>query len=149
VGSDGKSYGSPKQEYAASEIDHFSTLHHGEFMEVYKAAGALKATESRNLGSPPDRDHEKLFPVYVRYSERSLSSVSGPDFGPNVLQFWAYTVGVDSFQFGDIEGTLITEPEHGNSPGKLVVNRLLDPKRKHCGLIFKPHVTALTAFQIA
>lgn len=62
----------------------------------------------------------------------------GPDFGPSVLQFWAYATIIESFQFADIEGTLISEPEHGDQRGEQLVNSLLDPRRKHCGLIFTP-----------
>lgn len=134
------SYHSLHQEYATSEIDHLSILHRGEFIEIYKAAESMRATEIRNLGRPPDRKYEKVFPKYIQYSERVLYDVSGPDFGPNVLQFWAYTADSNSFKFAGLDGTLITDPEHGNIPGKQVVTSLLDLRGKHCGLMFKPQV---------
>lgn len=37
-----------------------------------------------------------------------------------------------------MDGTLINDPEHGAIPGQQVVNKLLDSRQKHCGLLFKP-----------
>ena len=130
------SYNSLRREYATSEIDHFSSLHHGELIEIYKTAESMRATETRSLDSLYKL--EEVFPKYIPYSERVLSGFSGPDFGPNVLQFWAYTVDCDSFAIASRGGALITDPEHGNMSGRQVVEIMLGSKGVHCGLMFKP-----------
>jgi len=126
------------KEFANSEIDCFAMLHRGELVEIFKTPDDLTATEIIDISTSLEPGRTLQIPKYVPYSTRRAQSVSGPDFGPNVLQFWAYTVDIESFQFADIEGTLISEPEHGNKRGEQYVNSLLDPRRKHCGLLFKP-----------
>jgi hypothetical protein len=128
----------PVREFATSDVDCFTMLHEGELLEIFKTQDDIVAKEILDISTAQDRSHELEIAKYVSYSIRKTQRVFGPDFGPNVLQFWAYTTSVDSFQFADIEGTLISEPEHGNQRGEQYVNSLLDPRRKHCGLVFKP-----------
>lgn len=131
-------YDSPVREFATSEVDCFTMLHGGELLEIFKTQDEITAKEILDVSTAQDRSHELEIPKYVPYSTRKAQGVAGSDFGPNVLQFWAYAAHVESFQFADIEGTLISEPEHGNQRGHQYVNSLLDPRRKHCGLVFKP-----------
>jgi hypothetical protein len=126
------------REFATSEVDCFTMLHGGELLEILKTQDDITAKEILDISTAQDRSHELEIQKYVPYSIRKTQGVLGPDFGPNVLQFWAYATSIESFQFADIEGTLISEPEHGNQRGEQYVNSLLDPRGKHCGLVFKP-----------
>ena len=133
-------YGSLHHEYATSEIAEFSMLHNGKLDIISKTHEQMTATEIRDLGSRPERPIKQVFPRYIPYTDSCTLRIHGPDFGPNVLQFWAYTVSVEHFSFMDLDGALITDREHGNISGKQVVNGLLDRSGKHCGLIFKPRM---------
>jgi hypothetical protein len=129
----------PVREFATSEVDCFTMIHDGELVQVFKTQNEIIAEEILDVSTAQDQSSELEVPKYIPYSMQRTQGVLGPDFGPNVLQFWAYAVHVECFQFADIDGTLISEPEHGNQRGHQYVNSLLDPRGKHCGLAFKPH----------
>ena len=131
------SYGSLDLEYASSEIGQFATFHNGELVTVHKSSDSMRAVELRNLGHPSDTQYEYRFSKYIPYSDKVLSGISGPDFGPNVLQFWTFATSADSFAISRRE-SVITDPEHGNIAGKQDVTGVLDSRGKHCGLLFKP-----------
>lgn len=131
-------YDDPVREFAHSEIDCFTMQHDGELLEIYKTPDEFTSVENVDTSDAQDGSHLIEIPKYVSYSTRKTPSASGIDFGPNVLQFWAESVDGAAFHFENIEGTLISEPEHGNQRGEQYVNKLMDFRGKHCGLIFKP-----------
>ncbi|KAJ9608996.1 hypothetical protein H2200_006767 [Cladophialophora chaetospira] len=132
------SYGGLQREWATSEIRKFRLFHLGKVVEIFKTREDLMAMESRNLGSLGKGALQSQFTRYVPYSSREWEQpVQGPDLGPNVLEFVAKTVPFASFGIQSIEGTAITEPEHGNVKGQQVVCGLLDNRRRQCGLLFK------------
>ncbi|EXJ63315.1 uncharacterized protein A1O5_11636 [Cladophialophora psammophila CBS 110553] len=134
---DGKrTYRSLHHEYARTEIREFSLHHQGTILHIHKSAEETETTEPRNLGSST-MPQEERFPKYVPYSDCFLHGVSGPDFGPNVLQFWTEAVDASWFSVGQITGPSLTDNEHANITTKQTVSKLFDSKNRYCGLIFK------------
>lgn len=129
-------YQRQNHEYAKSEISHFQILHNGVLHEVFKDATSMGASETRNLGSYAHNPILKTYPVYLGYEERRTSNVSGPDLGPETLQFWADSVEADAFTVESLgPGHAVVDREHANMPSKQVVIRMLDRSRVHCGLM--------------
>jgi Heterokaryon incompatibility protein (HET) len=148
-------YDDPVREFAASDVDCFTMLYEGKLVKIFKSLG--RRSQDDNTVMAPDVQRRRISEgqddtlrkamtgvgtahahKYTPYAIRMTQGVLGPSFGPNVLQFWAYTVSIEAFQFANIEGSLISEPEHGNQRGEQYVNSLLDSRGKHCGLLFKP-----------
>jgi hypothetical protein len=135
---DGKrTYRSLHHEYARSEIRRFEVYHDGTVLCVRKSAEEAGAVEVRNLGSL-ERPLEESFPKYVPYSDGFLRCISGPNLGPNVLQFWAEAVDAKHFSISEVTGPSLTDNEHANITTKQTVSKLLDFKNQYCGLVFKP-----------
>lgn len=93
--------------------------------------------------------HGTLHTIRARSSTSTLqqpaalhTGVSGPDFGPEVLQFWADTVPATAFHFTTVTSGTSTfvQPEqlssHENVHTKTsqAVIRLRDREERHCGL---------------
>ena len=103
------------------EIDLFHTHHHGTRYGVYERRSATEHKQESTSRQPVD---------YVQ------TSVSAPDFGLGVLQFWAFVVDSGPFTMDQGPPTYLCSPGHGNAHGKQGVSHLYDRKRQHCGLIF-------------
>jgi hypothetical protein len=132
-------YRSLHREYAMTEICRIRIHHRGRLVEISKDFESMTATEARNLGTVA-QPLEILFPKYIPFVETTLDSYEGPDFGPNVLQFWTGAVGEDAFTVAENGGTPLSSPEHANVPSKQVVCRMLDRRNRYCGLLFRPRL---------
>ena len=107
------------------EIDLFHTHHHGTRYEVYE----------RRLATGPEQESTSQQLV-----DHVQTSVSAPDFGPGVLQFWAFIVGSGSFTMDQSPPTYLCSPEHGNAHEKQGVSRLYDYKGQHWVVLFSAPV---------
>ncbi|KAJ9634623.1 hypothetical protein H2199_008908 [Coniosporium tulheliwenetii] len=96
------------------QIDVFYTHHHG-----------------RLHGINARRASAKLKPEFEQ------TNVSGPDFGPSVLQFWADAVDASLFHFlRDTAPDYLSKQDHIHTQGQQAVLRLQDKRGRHCGLWF-------------
>ncbi|KAL2016322.1 hypothetical protein VTK56DRAFT_3863 [Thermocarpiscus australiensis] len=90
--------------------------------------------------------HGTLHTIWARSSTCVLqpatrqTCVSGPDFGPEVLQFWADTVDATAFHFATYDKSRVVQPEQLSSRENVhtktsqAVIRLRDREERHCGL---------------
>jgi hypothetical protein len=64
-------------------------------------------------------------------------NISGPDFGLNVIQFWADAVDASVFQFSkNPPRDYLSKKDHIHTQAQQAVIRLQDKRGRHCGLWF-------------
>jgi hypothetical protein len=137
LGETGKNtYRELEMNYAQSEVASFTVHHHCTILKVFKSNSDMNRVRIRNLGSQAIPLEHK-FPEYVPYSNSTLTGFSGPQFGPNVLQFWTEAVSATSYRFSHDE-TALKDPRNAYAAGKKAVTPLLDEKGRRCGLLIKP-----------
>ena len=107
----------PPQPLPTPLIDVFTLHHHGVFQTIHS-----RGTPSSSLSHSIKR-----------------TNISGPDFGPSVLQFWAETADPSNFPFiTDPSGWVMPEPlslrENVHTQTTQSVIRLQDSQGRHCGL---------------
>lgn len=152
-----ESHASWERYFASSEISSVTIHHRGRLHEIFKGPEQMRVIEKRNLednlgirlrkvlekhrpGIADDSrtiskpkgsgyDPIKSFPQYIAYSERVSLNVSGPDLGPNVLQFWTFAVEETAFRPTDLKGIPLCNAENANIPGDQNVTRIIDAKR--------------------
>jgi hypothetical protein len=90
--------------YPASEIETFEIHHSGTLLQL-----------QRSVPLTSDKPREENC---ATYAEVKQMNVSGPDLGPNILQFWAWTVEVNRFRIGIKAPIYLCSPEHGNAESK-------------------------------
>jgi tetratricopeptide (TPR) repeat protein len=119
-----------------SLVDSFCIHHHG-VLRTIKGRGSsvmLGSTAAMATGSfkgttlrPDDNS--------VLDTDFAQTGVLGPDFGPEVLQFWAETVQPEAFHFAKHEtAENLSSRDNIHTPGRQAVLRLRDLRNRHCGL---------------
>lgn len=80
------------------QIDVFYTHHRGHLHRI-NAQETSAEPKSKTIANPTDFMYSHWAPVDDCMIEFEQLNISGPDFGPNVLQFWADTVVASVFRF--------------------------------------------------
>jgi hypothetical protein len=101
-----------KTRYPASEIDAFEIQHRGTLLQVQRSA-PLTSDKPREGNCATHADVKQM-------------NVSGPDLGPNILHFWAWTAEVNKFRTASKVPIYLCSPEHGNAESKKGVFWLQD-----------------------
>lgn len=122
------------------EVDIFHVHHHGHFHTINgrRNAASLEYIEARKTKT---LDHTTLEIEHVQ------TGVSRPDFGPNVLQFWAEAVDASFFNFNRDKNQspdFLSKQDSAHSKSEKVVLRMRDKKDRHCGLWFESKVDRAT-----
>lgn len=119
-----------------SLVDSFCIHHHG-VLRTIKGRGS-----SVMLGSAAAIATGSIKSTTLRPDDNSVidtdftqTGVLGPDFGEEVLQFWAETVEPQAFYFAKHEiAENLSSRDNIHTPGRQAVLRLHDRQNRHCGL---------------
>jgi hypothetical protein len=117
---------------AKPQIDIFYTHHLGHLKAINTRRGAKDRKAVVLPGFTKDQADQAVLRV-----ELDQVGVSGPDLGPNVLQFWAEVVDAAAFRFSkNPPRDYLSSEDHTHVQSPQAVIRLLDRHGRHCGLWF-------------
>jgi hypothetical protein len=110
-----------KAGYAMPEVEQFQIFHR------------------RTLQTFPviDRSTDLIIDT-LQAKQESIVGVSGPDLGPNVLQFWAWTDNhMEYFRIDTRYVFYLSGPEIKGTESRQGVMRIQDSEGVHCGLLYQ------------
>ena len=122
----------------SSQIDMFNIHHHGisHTINGRKNRVELEFVDGAVAESGEHTARYLLEKPMLEIEQKQIN-ISGPDFGPNVLQFWADAIDADLFHFHTNEPPdYLSKRNQIHSKGLQALTRIRDSQHRHCGLSF-------------